>query len=228
VAAKAGAMAATMVTSSPTAMETTTVRTSMAGAVVGTSMPVTLSSDRIPAARPTPRSNPSPPETSPISPASVRTPVSTCLRVAPTARSNPTSRRRCATRTLKVFQMTKDPTSSETPANTSSTVVKMPIESRTAALPSSATWRPVSTSTFSGRTPAMRSRSSGTATPLAAFTSTSSTSPTLSSTRCAVGRSKPASVAPSRLSVSPNPMVPTRVNRSRPPWSTTSTGSPRR
>ena len=66
------------------------------------------------------------------SPASTRTPASTCRRVAPTARSSATSRRRWATSTLKVFQMTKEPTSTETPANTSSTVVKMPIASRTA------------------------------------------------------------------------------------------------
>ena len=88
----------------------------------------------------------------PIIPASMRTPASTCRRVAPTARSSATSRRRWATSTLKVFQMTKEPTTTETPAKTSSTVVKMPSESRTASVPSAATCSPVRASTPSGST----------------------------------------------------------------------------
>ena len=72
----------------------------------------------------------------------------------------------------------------------------------------------------------MRSRSSLALTPSSARTSTSSTTPSLPSTCWAVGRSNPARVAPSRLSVSPKPMMPTRVKVRLPSWSTTSTESP--
>ena len=219
-------MAATRVTRTPTSKAATIVRVSMAGEVVGISTPISFNRERIPAARPTPNNRPRPAENVPMSVASSRTPPSTCRRVAPTARSRATSRRRCATRTLKVFQMTKEPTSTEMPANTSSTVVKTPMASRTAAEPSAATWSPVSAWMSSGRIAAIRSRSSPALTPGSACTSTSSTRPTLSKTRCAVVRSKPAMVAPRRLSVSPKPMMPTRVNLCRPSWRTTSTLSP--
>ena len=136
VAAQAGAMAATMVTSSPTPRATTTVRGSTAGEVVGISTPISSSSERMRAARPTPSSSPIPPATRPMTAASTRIPPRTWRRVAPTARSSATSRRRWATSTLNVFQMTKEPTRTETPAKTSMIVVKIPIESCTACVPS--------------------------------------------------------------------------------------------
>ena len=228
VAAHAGSAAATVVTTSPTTNPTTTVRGSIAADVLGTSIPTRPRRERMATASPTPTTMPAAPDTSPMHAASARTPPRICRRVAPTARSNATSRRRCATSTLNVFQMTNEPTKSATPANTSRTVVKIPIASRTAAVPSAATCSPVTASAPSGRTPAMVSRSSRALMPSAALTSTSSTTPTLSRKRWAVGRSKPAIVAPSRLSVSPNPTMPTSVNVLRPSTSTTSTLSPSR
>ena len=177
-------------------------------------------------ASPTPASRPTIPDTRPMSPASSSTPPRTCLLVAPTARSSATSRRRWATSTLKVFQMTNDPTSSATPANTSSTVVKMPKASWTESTAASAACSPVTASTPSGSSSAIRLRSSLASTPSSARTSTSSTSPSLPSTCWAVGRSNPASVAPRMLSVSPKPTMPTSVKVCRPSSKMTVTWSP--
>ena len=60
VAAHAGAIAATVVTSSPTASPATSVRVSTAGVVVGSSTPITSSRDRMPAARRDPEQQPEP------------------------------------------------------------------------------------------------------------------------------------------------------------------------
>ena len=167
------------------------MRVSIAGEVVGISIPISFSSERMPTARPTPVSSPRAPATSPIDEASRRTPLRTCRRVAPTARRSATSRRRCATSTLKVFQMTKVPTRRATPAKTSSTVVKMPIASRTAAVPSAATCSPVTASAPSGSTAEIRPCRTSASTPSAASTSTSSTSPSLPSTLLGRGQVEP-------------------------------------
>jgi hypothetical protein len=58
----------------------------------------------------------------------------------------------------------------------------------------------------------MLDRRSGTDVPASATTSIWSNSPTLSSTFCAVATSNAASVAPARLSASPNPRMPVIVN----------------
>ena len=106
----------------------------------------------MPEASPIPAKRPSTADTRPMTSASRTMPPSTCRRVAPTARSSATSRRRCATSTLKVFQMTKEPTRRETPANTSRMFVNSLSPSRTAADPSSASCLPVSASAPSGST----------------------------------------------------------------------------
>ena len=157
VADQAGTTAATTVTTTPTSSAATTVRGSTAAAVVGTSRPIAPSRARIPVARPTPPSRPMVADTRPIAAASTTMPPSTWRRVAPTERSSATSRRRWATSTLKVFQMTKEPTNTETAAKTSRMFVNMPRPSRTAAELSSASSRPVSASDPAGRTAAMSS-----------------------------------------------------------------------
>jgi hypothetical protein len=212
VPVRAGMTAATSVTPTPTTSAATTVRGATTAVVLGTSTPTACSSRRMPAARPTPAPMPRAAETRPRTRASVTTPVTTWRRVAPTARNRATSRRRCASTTLKVFQMTNDPTRSDTAANASRTLVKMPRPSRTALDDSSDTWAEVTASTPEGTAAAMRCRRSSVRTPSAARTSTWSTRPCLPSTRCAVRPSKVASVAPARLSASPNPTTPTTVN----------------
>ena len=226
VAPYAGATAATTVTTTPTSTAATTVRGSTAADVVGTSMPTAASSSRMPTARPTPASRPSADDTIPTTSASKTIPPSTWRRVAPTARSSAVSRRRWATRTLKVFQMTNEPTSRETAAKTSRMLVKMPRPSRIAAELWSATSAPVSASTPSGSRWAIASRSSVGVTDGSPTTSIWSTSPTLSSRSCAVRRSKAARVAPARLSVLPKPTRPTTVNDPVPFWKTIRAVSP--
>ena len=165
-------------------------------------------------------------DTRPIAAASTTMPPSTWRRVAPTERSSATSRRRWATRTLKVFQMTKEPTNTETAAKTSRMFVNMPRPSRTAAELSSASSRPVSASDPAGRTAAMSSRSSSALTPSSATTATWSTWPALPSSFWAVPVSNAAIVAPARLSVSPKPTTPTTVKAPVPSWKTMPARSP--
>ncbi len=226
VAPHAGIAAATIVTPTPTARAAMRVRGSRATVVVGTSTPTSSSSRRMPTARPTPASRPSTVASSPTAAASTRMPPSTCRRVAPTARSRPTSRRRWATNTLKVFQMTKEPTSSDTAAKASSTWVKIAKPDCIAAAPSSASVAPLRTSIPCGTAAATRDRRSPASRPPPAMTEIWSTVPVLPSTCWAVVRSNPASVAPARLSLSPNPVMPTSVNARLPSCRRTRTMSP--
>ena len=203
------------------------MRGSTAADVVGTSMPTAASSPRIPTASPTPSSSPSPADTRPTTNASKTIPPSTWRRVAPTARSSAVSRRRCATSTLKVFQMTNDPTSSETAANTSRILVKMPSPSRIAADPWLATCvAGLRLHAVRAASRAIASRSSVGVTVASPSTSIWSTLPTLSSRCWAVRRSNAARVAPARLSVSPKPTRPATVNVPVPSWKTILTVSP--
>ena len=152
VAAHAGAMAATRVTRSPRPGRHDGPRLD-AGEVVGISTPISVKQGADTRRQADPEQQAQPTGERADQGRLEQHPPSTWPRVAPTARSSATSRRRWATRTLKVFQMTNEPTRTEMPANTSSTVVKTPMASRTAAEPSAATWSPVSASTPSGRPP---------------------------------------------------------------------------
>ena len=137
---------------------------------------------------------------------------------APSARSRASSRVRCATMIENVLKMMNEPTNSATNAKTSSAVLKKPSPSCNACVASSATVVDVTASAPSGRTASTEARSSEAATPSSPTTLIASNTPCLSSTRWAVSVSKTASVAPARLSASPNPAMPTIVNSPGGPW----------
>ena len=121
LARRAGANAATMVTSAPTPSPTSTVRGASTSPAGGSVLPRSRSSALRPTAAPTPAATPPAAATSPTMAASPSTEPSTWRRVAPSSRSSATSRVRLATSTAKVFQMMNPPTSSATAANTSRT-----------------------------------------------------------------------------------------------------------
>ena len=90
-----------------------------------------------------PRPTPAADATSPTRAASPTTDAMTWPRLAPRARSRPSSRVRWATRIEKVFRIMNAPTNSEMPANTSRKVLKNPRASLIWPDCSSATWVPV-------------------------------------------------------------------------------------
>jgi hypothetical protein len=211
VAFRAGMNDDTSVITTPTTSETITVRTSKTVPVDGRSIPTAPSTPRRPSAISTPHPRPIAEATSPTSPDSSMTELSTWRRLAPRQRSRASSRVRCATMIEKVLKIRNAPTNSATPANASSAVEKKPrpfwisLEERCA-------WSaPVMLSYLEGTAAAMRSRSWSEVTPGWATTSISLNLPWLSRTCWAVFRSKTARVAPARLSAWPKPTIPETV-----------------
>ena len=134
---------------------------------------------------------------------------------------------RWATMIENVLKIWKDPTNSAMNANTSSAIRKKPSPSFSCSDCSSATEVLVTASTLGGQHLLDRgSRAARGRRPRRPSTEIESNSPSLSSTRCAVGNVNDASVAPPRLSASPKPTIPEIVNSSGGPWNRIFTCSP--
>ena len=115
-----------IVTTVPTTNATTTVRGSSWRDVLGRSIPNAESNPLSPMAIPIPAMRPNTDASNPVTNASTTTEVMTCPRLAPSARSNASSRVRCATMIENVLKMMNAPTNSAMNANTSSAVRKNP------------------------------------------------------------------------------------------------------
>ena len=152
-ARRAGLMADTTVTPTPTTRAAMTVRDSKTRGPVGRVMPNPLSRASRPRAASTPSPRPISEATSPSRPASTSTERKTWRRLAPTIRSRASSRVRWPTRIEKVLKMVNPPTNSEMKANTSSAVEKKDSAWLIELVCSLATVWPVTTSTPGGRTP---------------------------------------------------------------------------
>src|SRR6266704_4570264 len=165
VARSAGMNEDTSVITTPTTIETITVRSSKTVPVDGRSMPTAPSTPRRPSAITTPNPRPIAEATSPTRPDSSSTEPSTWRRLAPRQRSRASSRVRCATMIEKVLKIRKAPTNSATPANASSAVEKKPRPSWISLAERCAWSAPVMLSYLPGTAPATRSRSCSGVTP---------------------------------------------------------------
>ena len=171
-ARRAGRYAATTVTTSPSTMDTTTVRGFSSSPPPGMSRPMTLNSARSPRASSTPSSSPVTPPRVPTTAASPSTEPRTWRRVAPTARSRASSRVRCATSIEKVFKMMKVPTNRATRANTSRKMLMKRSPSLIDwALSSVTCWPVLTTVSAGGSTARIRAARVSWATPGLALTS---------------------------------------------------------
>ncbi len=211
-ARRAGLMAATSVTPTPTTMHTMTVRASNTRGPDGSVTPKPLSSFSRPMAASTPRPRPISDETSPTMAASPRTERKTWRRLAPTMRRSASSRVRWPTVMEKVFKMVKPPTKSAMKAKTSRAVLRKPSAWPMALVASLTTVWPVTTSTPRGNARAMSRCTVALSAPGCATTSIASNWPTSPRSAWAVGVSKAARVAPARLSAVPKRARPTMVN----------------
>ena len=170
---RAGKYAATMVTSTPTTYDATTVRGPNTSGCPDRSRPNWPNRTRSAIASSTPSPRPIVEPSSPSTNASSCTDQVTCRREAPRARSSASSRLRCATRIENVLTMMNAPTTRAMPAKTSRNVVMKPIASSSSSAASSAAWSPVTASTSLRSTGATASRSSSWDTPSSAVTHTS-------------------------------------------------------
>ena len=123
-ARNAGHTEAPTVTNMPTAIAATAVRVSKTSAPWGTSKPSAPTTEkRIPASS-TPSARPATDATPPMTAASMTTDTMICRRLAPIARSRPSSWVRCATRIVNVLKMMKAATTRPMAANPSNTPVR--------------------------------------------------------------------------------------------------------
>ena len=210
-ARRAGLMAEVTVTPTPTTSATTTVRASNTSGPDGSVKPNALSNASSPRAASTPRPVPMSEETTPTMAASPSTERKTWRRLAPTTRSMASSRARCPTVMEKVLKMVKAPTNSEIKANTSKAVEKNERAWSMELVCSLTTVWPVTTSAPGGKDRAMDRSTAALSAPGRVTTLMWSNSPTSSSTTCAVGRVKAATVTPARLSAVPNWTIPVMV-----------------
>ena len=125
-ARRAGLMAETTVTPTPTTRHTMTVRASNTMGPDGSVIPKPLSSASSPMAASTPNPSPMSEDTSPTMAASPSTDRNTCRRLAPTMRSRASSLVRCPTMMENVLKMVKAPTKSAMKPKTRSAVLKKP------------------------------------------------------------------------------------------------------
>ncbi len=125
-ARRAGLMAETSVTPTPTTRQTMTVRASNTIGPDGSETPKPLRSASSPRAASTPSPRPISDDTSPTMAASARTDRNTWRRLAPTMRRSASSRVRCPTVMENVFMMVKPPTKSAMKPKMSSAVLKKP------------------------------------------------------------------------------------------------------
>ncbi len=124
VARIAGRRLASIVTITPTRIATITVRGLSTMPVFGSVKPAALNRANSSFASPRPTPSPTTDATAPITNDSVRIDRRTCRREAPSVRRVPNSRVRCAIVIESEFAITKLPTNSATPANTSRNVLR--------------------------------------------------------------------------------------------------------
>ena len=227
-ARRAGPSAEIRVTPTPTAIATRTVRASNTSGAGGSVTPNALSTAFRPTAASTPSPRPTIEAAIPTSAASPSTDRNTCRRLAPTIRSSASSRVRWPTVIENVLKIVNAPTNREINANTSSAVERKESASLTALESSLATVWPLTTCTPGGSTLAIARCSRTLSTPGLASTLIVSKYPRELNRSCAVGRSKPARVAPARLSSLPKVTIPEIVNVSGEESSSTRTWLPTR
>ena len=122
VARRAGTKPEIIVATRPTTRPVITVPGVITIPVAPRSIPAALRIAARPGATRTPNSTPTIDASRPTKNVSISTERSTCRREAPSTRSSANSFVRCATVTVNVLKIRKPPTSSATPANTSSAV----------------------------------------------------------------------------------------------------------
>ena len=154
-ARRAGPMADTSVTPTPTTTHTMTVRASKTSEPDGSVTPNPLNSFSSPRAASTPRPRPMSDDTRPTTAASPRTDWKTWRRLAPTMRRRASSRVRCPTMMENVLRMVNPPTKSAMKAKMRSAVFKNPSALPMALVASFTTVWAVTTSTPRGSTRAM-------------------------------------------------------------------------
>ncbi len=125
-ARRAGLMAATIVTPTPTTRHTMTVRVSNTRGPDGSVTPKPLNSFSSPTAASTPSPRPISDDSTPTMNASPSTERNTWRRLAPTMRSSASSLVRWPTVMENVFRMVKPPTNRAMKPKTSSAVLKKP------------------------------------------------------------------------------------------------------
>ena len=145
VARRAGTRPDTTVATMPTTRPAMIVRGSMTRPVLPRSRPKPCISARRPGASRTPPRMPSTDANAPMMMVSTITERNSCAREAPSVRSSANSRERCATVTENVLKIKKPPTSSATPAKTSSAVRMKPSASERSCACLSACSLPVRT-----------------------------------------------------------------------------------
>ena len=171
VARRAGMKPDTSVAIMPTASATMIVRAATTVPVDGSSSPNEASRPRRAGARISPPRSPMTDAAKPMIRLSTTTELSTCRRDAPSVRSSANSRERCATVTANVLKMRKPPTSTATPAKTSSPILRNPSESLMSPAAFSACSSPVRTSAVPPSAASIRRlSSSGVVSPSAATT----------------------------------------------------------
>ena len=180
----------------PTSSEMITVRVPKMIPVFGSVKPIAVKNPNRPFASRSPRKRPVTDAIVPITSASMKIDRRTWPRVAPRVRSVANSRVRCAIVIESEFAITKLPTKSAMPPNASRKPRRNEMNESVSLASSAACWAPVRTCAFAGRTDRTWSTSCWSETVGLAAMSISSNWPGLSNSRCAVGTSKPASVAP--------------------------------
>ena len=196
VARSAGSRLASTVTTVPTTSETMIVRVAKIVLPCGSSIPKETNSASRPFAIPRPMKSPETDARTPITPPSTITEAITCRRVAPSVRSVPNSRARCAIVIERVLAITKMPTNSAIPPKASRNFWRMLVNALVSCTCFAASCVPLRTCAVGGRIGLISATSCAGEMPCRAATSIPSSLPTLPKIFCAVGRSKMAMVAP--------------------------------
>ncbi len=202
------------------------MRVSNSSPVFGSVKPTASNSANRPDASSRPRNSPITDATIPTTSASTKIENMTWRREAPSVRSVANSRVRCAIVIESEFAITNEPTNSAIPPNASRKPWRKVMNSFVSAASSCACASPVRACASGGRIGSISESSCWSETPGFAATAISSRRPSFSKSRCAVGRSKPASVAPPIERSEPNSTIPEIRRRSTGPSTWTPISSP--
>ena len=228
-ALRAGDRAATRVTSSPASPATITVRMLNTRPPMGRPRsPSALSRPSRPAAMAIPAASPMAEAMTPTATASAITEPSTWRLLAPSARSRPFSRVRCATVIENVLKIMNAPTSSAMTAKIIMNVLKKPMACWNESCISLVTVAPVTASIPCGSAVRRLAASCCCETPGLATNRTLVTFPGPATRRCATGMVNRATLAPPGLSAAPNLTIPTTRKRWGAPTASTVVMSPTR
>ena len=192
----------------------------------GSVKPTASNSEKSPLARRSPRKSPITDATTPTISDSTTIEVSIWRRDAPIVRSVASSRVRWAIVIERELAMTNEPTKSAMPPNASRKPCKNVMNSLVSSASACACWAPVLTCVPGGRISSICDTSSASVASGFAATAISSRRPTLFMRRWAVGRSKPASVAPPIERPELNWMIPASGSSSTGPSTCTPIVSP--